>query len=65
MCVLVSVYKKAASDEKNTVPTVKHEGGALMIWDCVAASGTENTAGGQHIPEANVTQSVTKLKIHH
>ena len=36
--------KGAAFDEKNTLPTVKHGGESIMLWDCVAASGTGNTA---------------------
>jgi len=28
--------------EKNTCPTVKHRGGSIMLWACVAASGTGN-----------------------
>ena len=37
--------KKAAFDEKNTLPAVKPESGSIMLWGCVAASGTGNVEG--------------------
>lgn len=30
--------KQKAFEEKNTLPTIKHRGGSIMLWRCVAAS---------------------------
>lgn len=37
----VLVYRKPNTEleEKNMVPTVKHGGGGVMVWGCMAASG--------------------------
>ena len=59
--------------EINSSPTVKHRGGSIKLWACVAASGTGNIllVGDlttdlikyQHILEADNTPSVKKLEM--
>ncbi len=34
--------RNAAYDPKNTIPTVKHEGGNIMLWECFSVKGIEN-----------------------
>lgn len=44
--------KGSAFDEKNTIPTANHGGGSIILWSCVVAGGTGNTAqidGESHI----------------
>ncbi len=34
--------RNAAYDLKNTIPTVKHGGGNIMLWGCFSAKGQDN-----------------------
>ncbi len=34
------VWRRRNADPKNTIPTVKHGGGNIMIWGCFSAKGT-------------------------
>ncbi|KAG2469162.1 TCB1 transposase, partial [Polypterus senegalus] len=64
--------KNTAFQEKHLLPTVKYGGGSIMLWGCVASSGTGNLAKVegrmdstqyQQILETTVQESVTKLKL--
>ena len=59
---------------KNTIPTVKHGGGNLMLWGCFSAKGTGqlhriegrmNGAMYQDILADNILPSVRALKMGH
>ena len=36
-------WQSEAHDEKNTLPTVEHGGGSIVIWGCFTASGTRGS----------------------
>ena len=69
-CYYLSTNKEGKGEafvEKNTLRTVKHGGGSIMVWDCVTAGGTGNivrvegrmdSTKYQEIIEANVQTSV-------
>ncbi|KAI4893691.1 hypothetical protein NFI96_000590 [Prochilodus magdalenae] len=64
--------KNTALQEKHLLPTVKFGGGSIMLWGCVASTGTGNLVKVegrmdsnqyQQILETNVQESVTKLNL--
>ncbi len=73
-CVSRYIWGKTntAFHKKNIIPTVKHGGGSVMVWGCIAASGpgwlaiidgTMNSALYQKILKENVRLSLCDLKL--
>uniref|UniRef100_A0AAV2K153 Transposase n=1 Tax=Knipowitschia caucasica TaxID=637954 RepID=A0AAV2K153_KNICA len=68
------VWRKpgTAHHQANTIPTVKHGGGSIMLWGCFSAAGTErlvkiegkmNAAMYRDIMDENLLQSALDLKL--
>uniref|UniRef100_A0A803K637 Transposase n=1 Tax=Xenopus tropicalis TaxID=8364 RepID=A0A803K637_XENTR len=64
--------KNTAYDPQNTVPTVKHGGGNILLWGCFSAKGTGQLiringkmdgAMYREIPNNNLLPSARKLKM--
>src|SRR4029434_2301471 len=54
--------KNAEYDPKNTIPTVKHGGGNIMLWGCFTAKGTMDGATLRGILGLNLMPSFPPIE---
>ena len=52
-----------AYDQKNTIPTVNHGDGSLMMWGCFSAAGTGNLDRGAGIMDSQKYQAILKRNV--
>ena len=55
--------KGEAFVEKNTLPTVKHGGGSIMVWGCVEARGAENIVWVERRMDSTKYQDILEANV--